>query len=243
MSTFIYAHRGASGDAPENTLEAFDLAVRAGADGVELDVHCCRSGELVVAHDETVDRVSDGTGLIRDLSLSELKQLRFNRTHPEYENARIPLLSEVFQLLRPTGLRINIELKNSIVDYPELERKVLEAAAREFSLDRILFSSFNHHSMLRMKRLDSSVSCGLLYEAVLVRPWEYARVLGMDAIHPHYSEVLLPGGECAAAHNAGIRVNTWTVNSPEAVSAVLREGADILITNYPAQALKIAARG
>ena len=243
MSTLIYAHRGASGDAPENTLEAFDLAVRAGADGVELDVHCCRSGELVVAHDETVDRVSDGTGLIRDLSLSELKQLRFNRTHPEYENARIPLLSEVFQLLRPTGLRINIELKNSIVDYPELERKVLEAAAREFSLDRILFSSFNHHSMLRMKRLDSSVSCGLLYEAVLVRPWEYARGLGMDAIHPHYSEVLLPGGECAAAHNAGIRVNTWTVNSPEAVSAVLREGADILITNYPAQALKIAARG
>ena len=243
MSTLIYAHRGASGDAPENTLEAFDLAVRAGADGVELDVHCCRSGELVVAHDETVDRVSDGTGLIRDLSLSELKRLRFNRTHPEYENARLPLLSEVFQLLRPTGLGINIELKNSIVDYPDLEQKVLEAAAREFSLDRILFSSFNHQSMLRMKRLDSSVSCGLLYEAVLVRPWEYARGLGMDAIHPHYSEVLLSGGECAAAHNAGIRVNTWTVNSPEAVSAVLREGADILITNYPAQALKIAARG
>ena len=243
MSTLIYAHRGASGDAPENTLEAFDLAVRAGADGVELDVHCCRSGELVVAHDEMVDRVSDGTGQIRDLSLSELKRLRFNRTHPEYENARIPLLSEVFQLLRPTGLRINIELKNSIVDYPDLERKVLEAAAREFSLDRILFSSFNHHSMLRMKQLDSSVLCGLLYEAVLVRPWEYARSLGMDAIHPHYSEVLLPGGECAAAHNAGVRVNTWTVNSPEAVSAVLREGADILITNYPAQALKIAARG
>ena len=243
MSTLIYAHRGASGDAPENTLEAFDLAVRAGADGVELDVHCCRSGELVVAHDEMVDRVSDGTGQIRDLSLSELKRLRFNRTHPEYENARIPLLSEVFQLLRPTGLRINIELKNSIVDYPDLERKVLEAAAREFSLDRILFSSFNHHSMLRMKQLDSSVLCGLLYEAVLVRPWEYARRLGMDAIHPHYSEVLLPGGGCVAAHNAGVRVNTWTVNSPEAVSAVLREGADILITNYPAQALKIAARG
>ena len=129
------------------------------------------------------------------------------------------------------------------MDYPDLERKVLEAAAREFSLDRILFSSFNHHSMLRMKQLDSSVLCGLLYEAVLVRPWEYARSLGMDAIHPHYSEVLLPGGECAAAHNAGVRVNTWTVNSSEAVSAVLREGADILITNYPAQALKIAARG
>ena len=243
MSTLIYAHRGASGDAPENTLEAFELAVRAGADGVELDVHLCRTGELVVAHDETVDRVSDGTGFIRDLSLSELKHLRFNRTHPEYANARLPLLSEVFQLLRPTGLNINIELKNSLIDYPDLERRVLESAEREFGLDRILFSSFNHLSMLRMKQLNPSVRCGLLYEAVLVRPWEYARSLGLDAIHPHYSEVLLSGGECAAAHESGISVNTWTVNAPEAIEAVLREGADILITNYPVQALKSAKRG
>ncbi len=246
MATLIYAHRGASGEAPENTLEAFDLAARMGADGVELDVHICRSGELVVAHDETVDRVSDGSGMIRDLSLSELKSLSFNRTKrekPEYRTARIPLLSEVFGLLRPTGLSINIELKNSIVDYPQLEQKVLEEAARDFDLNRVLFSSFNHLSMLRMKKLDPSVKCGLLYEAVLVRPWEYANSLGMDAIHPHYAEVIFSAGECAAAHRAGIRVNTWTVNTPEAMDAVLREGADILITNYPDQALKRTTRG
>ena len=243
MNTLIFGHRGASAEAPENTLEAFELAARAGADGVELDVHCCRSGELVVAHDETVDRVSDGTGMIRDMTLSQLKALRFNRTHPEFKNARIPLLSEVFQLLRPAGLRINIELKNSIVDYPDLERKVLEAVGKDFSLDRVLFSSFNHHSMIRMKQLDPSVPCGLLYEGVFIRPWEYAARLGMDAIHPHWSEVLLPGGECTSAHAAGIRVNTWTVNSSEAIASVLKEGADILITNDPAYALKIAALG
>jgi glycerophosphoryl diester phosphodiesterase len=210
---------------------------------VELDVHCCRSGELVVAHDETVDRVSDGTGMIRDMTLSHLKALRFNRTHPEFKNARIPLLSEVFQLLRPSGLRINIELKNSIVDYPDLERKVLDAVGKDFDPDRVLFSSFNHHSMIRMKQLDSSVPCGLLYEGVFIRPWEYAARLGMDAIHPHWSEVLLPGGECASAHAAGIRVNTWTVNSSETIASVLKEGADILITNDPAYALKIATLG
>ena len=243
MATRIFGHRGASGAAPENTLEAFELAARMGADGVELDVHLCRSGELVVAHDESVDRVSDGTGMIRDLTLRELKSLVFNRTFPEYRNARIPLLSEVFQLLRNTGLSINIELKNSIVDYPDLERKVLEAAARDFDLSRVLFSSFNHYSMLRMKQMERSVPCGLLYEAVLVKPWEYAKRLGMDAVHPHFSEVLLPGGECVSAHAAGIQVNTWTVNSPEAMDAVLREGADILITNYPDQALKRATRG
>lgn len=243
MSTRIFAHRGASGTAPENTLEAFDLAARMGACGVELDVHICRSGELVVAHDETVDRVSNGTGRIADLSLSELKSLDFSRTHPEYRNARLPLLSEVFQLLRPAGLEINIELKNSIIDYPDLERKVLEEAAREFDLSRVIFSSFNHHSMLRMKMLAPSVPCGLLYEAALVRPWEYAEKLGMDAIHPHYSEVLLSPGECAAAHEAGIRINTWTVNTPEDQDAVLKAGVDILITNYPDQALKRAALG
>ena len=129
------------------------------------------------------------------------------------------------------------------MDYPDLERKVLEAVARDFDLCRVLFSSFNHHSMLRMKQLDPSVPCGLLYEAILIRPWEYAKRLGMDAVHPHYSEVLLPGGECAAAHAAGIRVNTWTVNAPEAMESVIREGADILITNYPDQALKITKRG
>lgn len=243
MNARIFAHRGASGSAPENTLEAFDLAARMGAHGVELDVHICRTGELVVAHDERVDRVSDGTGRIADLSLSELKSFVFSRTHPEYKNARLPLLSEVFQLLRPAGLAINIELKNSIIDYPDLERKVLEEAAREFDLSRVIFSSFNHHSMLRMKKLEPSVSCGLLYEAALIRPWEYAQRLGMDAIHPHFSEVLLESTLCAEAHSAGIRVHPWTVNTPEDMDAVLRAGADILITNYPDQALKRAAAG
>ncbi|MCR5296955.1 MAG: glycerophosphodiester phosphodiesterase [Clostridiales bacterium] len=239
MSALIFGHRGASGYAPENTLEAFELAARMGAQGVELDVHICASGELVVAHDETVDRVSNGSGRIMDHSLTQLKRLTFNRTHPEVAGARIPLLSEVFELLSPTGLQINIELKNSEIDYPDLERKTLELAAREFSTDRIIFSSFNHYSMLRMKALDSSLRCGLLYDATLVSPWEYAKKLGMDAIHPRYSEVLVPGGECAEAHRAGISVNTWTVNSVRDISAVLAEGADIVITNYPDLALSL----
>ena len=131
MNQYIFGHRGASAYAPENTLEAFKLAADMGAHGVELDVHICKSGELVVAHDETVDRVSDGHGLIKDMTLSELKALHFNKTHPEYKDARLPTLQEVFQLLRPTGLRINVELKNSAIDYPELEKRVIELAVQE----------------------------------------------------------------------------------------------------------------
>ena len=230
MEQLIFAHRGASAYAPENTLEAFKMAVDMGAHGVELDVHICRSGELVVTHDETVERVSDGRGWVRDLTLSDLKSLRFNRTHPEYADARIPTLQEVFELLKPTDLKINIELKNSLIDYPDLEKNVIELAAKEFSLDRVIFSSFSHRSMLRVKDIDADLCCGLLYEASLIRPWAYAVALGVDAIHPHFSELITPGGECAAAHKAGIRVNTWTVNTREDMTTVLREGADILMT-------------
>ena len=211
----IYAHRGASGAAPENTLEAFDLAARMGAQGVELDVHLTRDGELVVTHDETVERVSDGQGWVKDLTLKELKALHFNRTK----------------------LGINIELKNSCVNYPDLEKRVIELAAREFNLERVIFSSFNHYSMLKVKQMDPGLICGLLYDATLVRPWAYANALGMDALHPMYTELLIPGGECAAAHQAGVRVHTWTVNEEEDIRNVLLEGADIVITNYPDRAL------
>lgn len=245
MKQKVFGHRGASGTAPENTLEAFELAARMGADGVELDVQITRDGELVVIHDETIERVSDGEGAVRDWTLADLKRLRFNRTIPgdAWRNARIPTLGEVFDLLRPTGLAINIELKNSRVDYPRLEERVAELAAARFDLKRILFSSFSHRSMVRMKALDASLYCGLLYEASLIRPWEYAASLGMDAIHPHFSEVLVPGGECAEAHRAGIEVNTWTVNTEEDIRQVLAEGADTVITNYPERALRCREEG
>ena len=239
MNQKIYAHRGASDQAPENTLEAFDLAIQMGAHGVELDVHICRDGELVVSHDESIERVSNGTGFLCDLTLKELKSLSFNRTKPEYQGTRIPTLKEVFELLRPTGLGINIELKNSLIESPELERRVVEMTAREFSLDRVIFSSFNHYSMMRLKELDPSLSCGLLYEASLVSPWEYAGQLGMEALHPHYSQVITPGGFCESCHKAGIAVHTWTVNTKEEIRRVLKEGADILITNCPDVAVRL----
>lgn len=239
MKQSIFGHRGASGYAPENTLEAFELAVRMGADGVELDVHLTKDGELVVTHDERIDRVSDGTGLVAEHTLAELKKLRFNKTFPEYADARIPTLKEVFELIRPTGLRINTELKNSYIDYPNLEQRVIELAAKEGMLDRLIFSSFNHYSMQRVKAIDRSLFCGLLYEATLVNSWDYAAALGMDALHPHFSEVLVPGGECEKAHARGIAVNTWTVNTEEDLRAVFLAGADVIITNYPDRALQI----
>ncbi len=240
MPRRVYGHRGASGYAPENTLEAFELAARQGAHGIELDVHMSRDGELVVAHDETVDRVSDGTGRLRDLSLLELKRLRFNKTHPEYRDARIPTLGEVFELLDGFGIRINVELKNNLVDYPDMEKRCVELAARMGMTDRVIYSSFNHHSLVRVKAIDPSIYCGILYECAMVRPWEYAKALGMNALHPHFSELRVPG-ECDKAHALGLDVNPWTVNEEEHIRMTFDAGADWVITNYPDRALAVLA--
>lgn len=237
MSVLICGHRGASGYAPENTLEAFSLAIELKADAVELDVHLSRDGELIVAHDERVDRVSNGTGLICMMSLKDLKRLDFNSLHPEYAAAKAPTLKEVFELIKPSGSSINVELKNSRIRYEGLEEKCLDLAAELGMEDRVLYSSFNHHSMLKIKRFNASAKCGLLYDCCLIEPWDYAKRLGMDAIHPHYSELLLNPDEGEASRKMGLMINTWTVNDERDMKKLVENGANMIITNYPDRAI------
>ena len=239
MSTLIYAHRGASGYAPENTLAAFSLAVEQGAEGVELDVQFTRDKHIIVTHDERIDRVSDGSGRVCDLSLKDIKKRKFGINHIGYEEEKAPTLSEVLELLKDTNLNINIELKNSVIPYIGLEEACLELVARLSMEDRVLYSSFNHYSMLELKQLNSAASCGVLYNCHLINPWEYATTLKVDAIHPHYSEILLTPEECDKAHEAGLEVNTWTVNEEPDMRKVILAGADILITNYPDRAIAL----
>ena len=112
--TKIYAHRGASGYAPENTLEAFYIAMQQGADGIELDVQLTKDGEVVVIHDETINRVSNGKGKVMDYTLAELKQFSFHNHMDMYKNVRIPTLQEVLDLVKPGKMEVNIELKTGI---------------------------------------------------------------------------------------------------------------------------------
>lgn len=232
----ICGHRGASGYAPENTLEAFQLAAEQGADAVELDVHLTRDGALLVAHDEKIDRVSDGTGLIAEQTLAQLKKFNFNRLHPEYENAKAPTLSEVYELLKPLGLVINVELKTGINPYPGIEEKALELAAKMGMEDRVLYSSFNHASLERLQALKPDAYCGALYDGILLRPWRYARDNKLNALHPHYRNVIFLPEYCRKAHKAGIEVNVWTVNSEREMKAMIEAEVDMMITNYPDRA-------
>lgn len=242
MQIQVWAHRGASAYAPENTMEAFALAVEQRADGIELDVHLSADGEVVVAHDETVDRVSDGTGRIVQMTLAELRRLHFNQVKPDYSAmARVPTLREVLDLLRPTNLVLNIELKNSIEAYPGMEQRCIDLVRAAGMRDRVWYSSFNHHSLKQIKAIDPGAPCGILYSSTMVEPWSYARNLGLDALHPHFSELLIPD-EVPQSHTAGVRIHTWTVNETEHLEAVARTGVDAIITNFPDRALRVLGR-
>ena len=131
------------------------------ADGIELDVQLSKDGEIVVAHDERLERVCDGTGYLNDHTLKELKSLDFSKTHSGTV-CRIPTLSEVFSLVKPSALNINIELKNTERLYPELPQKLL-ALVKEYGMEeRVIYSSFNHYSLMHIKKIDARAKIGLL---------------------------------------------------------------------------------
>ena len=239
MKTKVWAHRGASAYAPENTLEAFLLAAEQGADGVELDVQLTKDGEMVVVHDEEIDRVSDGSGFVKDYTLAELKTLNFNKTHPEYQDVKIPTLREVYEALKPTGMTINVELKTGIFWYKDLEKKVLELTKEMEMEDRVIYSSFNHYSLIRMKELEPSVRTGILYADGIVNVWDYAKkTVGADALHPLYYNIQYPG-YLEKTRDLGLKTHAWTVNEEADMKALAKAGIEAIITNYPDKARKI----
>ena len=161
--TQVWGHRGASGYAPENTLDAFVLALEQGADGIELDVQLTKDGELVVIHDERIDRTGSGIGFVKDHTLAELKKMKFNRTVPGYKAVTLPTLKEVYELFQDNRKMINVEIKTGIFFYPAIEDKVLELTAAMGMENRVIYSSFNHQTMVNLKKMNPAAVCGLLY--------------------------------------------------------------------------------
>lgn len=237
--SLVWAHRGASGYAPENTLEAFKLAVEMGADGVELDVQLTKDNQIVVIHDEWIDRTSNGKGWVKDMTLEELRKYNYNKTHPEYEHADIPTLREVYELLKPTGLTVNVELKTGVVFYDDLERKVIELTKEMGMEDRVLYSSFNHYTCVKIHELEPEAYVGFLYSDGIIDIAQYAKNYGANALHPALYNLQYPNYMKDAAQN-GLDVNVWTVNEPEHLVMASQMKVNALITNYPDRALKIA---
>ena len=235
----IYAHRGASGYAPENTLRAFALAADMGADGVELDVQISKDGRLVVFHDDELSRLTGFTGSVADYTYAELCRMPVIHAVDATERDVAPLLEDVLALLHERGLSVSIELKNSRAAFPALEEKTIEAVEKAGMREKTIYSSFNHYSLLKVRRLDPNAVCGLLYDAMLYQPWDYARQLGVQALHPHFSEPTFVTGEVEAAHRLGLSVNVWTVNEEADLRRMAEMNCDGIISNYPDVALRV----
>lgn len=234
--TAIWAHRGSRLRAPENTIPAFDLAVAEGADGIELDVHLTADGHLVVRHDPDVTFPSGETALIRDLTLHQLAGVDVGSDASGA--ARIPQLAEVFELLAPTGLVLNVEVKNGPVLYPGIEDAVIAAHRASGMPDRLVYSSFNHLTLVALREREPGLSIAPLYEEALVDPWDYARHMGADAVHPYFPSLGL-AGMIEGFRGAGVAVRAWTVNAEADMRALIGARIDAIITDDPAAALAI----
>ena len=232
--TKVWAHRGASGFdtqyAPENTMPAFEKAVQMGADGIETDVQLSRDGVVMICHDEKIDRTSDGSGYLKDYTLKELKQFSFSKPHPEYGRVEIPTLEELLAFLKDTNITLNIELKTGLIYYDDLEKKTLDLVRRYGMDERVIYSSFNHYSLQKLRIIYPDVKIGLLISDDYISV-DDIRTLGANAIHP--AAGISQNRRIRKWHDAGCDVNVWTVDRKVEMLRLSTLGADAIITDCP----------
>lgn len=233
--TLNWAHRGASGHAPQNTLAAFLLAAEIGADGIELDVHLSADGEAVVIHDDTVDATTNGQGRVSAMTLAELKALDAGSWFdPRFAGERIPTLQEVFDAVGQR-LLINVEIKVEAGYHPpDQEAETVRLIEDNNLVERVIISSFSISSLRRVCRLNPSIALGLLYARVETPFFPtLARLLGAryEALHPQFS--LVDARYMEKARRRGLHVNAWTANEVSDMRRLIDIGANGIITNYP----------
>lgn len=211
---------------------AFQKALEAGADGIEMDVQLTKDGQLVVIHDERVDRTTNGTGFVRDFTLDELKQLNASYLYKDKTGVvAIPTFDEYCNWVKDTPLVTNVELKTGVYPYPGIEEKVWAMLQQYHLEDKVIISSFNHYSILHMKKIAPNVKYGLLTETWLVNPGAYTKALGVACYHPYYGS--LTDDVIDELQAQGIEINTFTVNDEDAVKRLLAKKIDIVIGNFP----------
>jgi glycerophosphoryl diester phosphodiesterase len=235
----VIAHRGASAHAPENTLDAIALAIEQHADGIELDVKLSSDRAVVVMHDATVDRTTNGSGAVHQLSLAQLSLLDAGA------GQQIPTLDEVFELIKPApGFLINIEITNYDTPSDGLEREVVAVVKRHGIPERVLYSSFNHLLIRRVAQLDPDVPRALLTHPKMplpLRDYWLAPLIRHQFRHPHYTTVTPKSVETLRA--TGIGTNVWTVNDREVIKRCIDAGVSGLIGDSPVTMREVLATG
>jgi len=236
----VTAHRGFSGDAPENTLAAFKKAMEVGSDMMELDVRFSKDGQIVVMHDDTLDRTTNGRGKVSDYTLKELKQFDAGSWFaPQFSGEHIPTLVEVLELAKGK-IRVNIEIKDeSLGRYKitDLADRALQEVKKAGMEDQVIYVSFYPVALERIQERDSRLWVGLLYH----RPWNSLHEVTGGKSFPVLGlrNSYLTKGKIDKIHQQGMKVNVYTVNSEEEMEQFIRWGVDGIITNHPDRLIKI----
>ena len=235
----VIAHRGASAYAPENTFAAFELARKQNAYGIELDAQRTADGNIVVIHDFTLDRTSNGSGAVASKTLAELRALDFGGWFAGgdgFSGEKIPTLDEVLDYIAGNNMVLNIELKVQPTDY---NAGMIKLAADKIKaagvVDRIIVSSFDHRSLVDIKEYFPALKTGILYSCNMYNVWDYAAAFGADFIHPMHQN--LTADTIAGCRARGIGVNAWTADASDDIKRLRDIGADAVITNRPDEAL------
>lgn len=231
----IFAHRGFSLQYPENTMTAFRKALEAGADGIEMDARLTQDGKIVIMHDPTIDRTTNGKGKVRDMLLQEILGLDAGiKKGVVFENERVPMLEQVFAELGGK-LLLNIELCNyDEGDNRQLANQTVELIEKYKLVDSVIISSFRFNNLVYVKDKNPGISCGLLAKQGLMGL--FARNLlnhsvSVDALHPYYTDV--NAGLIRKEQQCGRKVRAWSVNDPQDIRQLYELGVDAIFTDDP----------
>lgn len=236
---FVLAHRGASANAPENTLAAFREGLAQGAQGVELDVHLTADGKLCVIHDHELGRTTTGSGLVHEKTMEQLKREDAGGWFgPAFAGERVPELDEVLAVF-PEGHLINIEIKSGPVRYPGIGRRVAEAIGAWKEKHRLLISSFDHQVLEEVYQTEPALPLGLLFEARLYRLESYIQSLPYPVHAVHVWHQLVDRELVEEAHKLGLLVLPYTVDHEHDVARLAEAGVDGLISNGPGRVLSL----
>jgi glycerophosphoryl diester phosphodiesterase len=237
----IFAHRGAKAHAPENTLAAFHFAVKQGAPAIELDAKLSADGEIVIFHDLTLDRTTNGTGPLKSKTLAELKELDAGSYFStQYQGEKIPTLAEVFEAVGQQAF-INIELTNYASPKDQLPDKVVALVQHYGYQDIVMFSSFNHLVLQRAHQICPEIPLGLLaYPGIFgapARSWIGRKWISYQALHPATMDA--KPKLIQKAHQLGKRVHVYTVNLRHDMIRLYQAGVDGIFTDDPSLALDV----
>ncbi|MCK4578779.1 MAG: hypothetical protein KAU50_08305 [Candidatus Marinimicrobia bacterium] len=231
----LFAHRGVPSRAPENTIPAFEEAIRSGVDGIELDVMETADGQLVVRHDWDLERTTDGTGYVWEHSYADIRQ--FNASHSwsgDFARTAVPTVGEVLDII-PASMLVNIEIKSYHWRSTALEDKVVAEVRRRGMVDRTIISSFNPFSLLKVKRLEPRLAIGFIWWDINM-PWVLRRPYLLPLVRPdflHATDRVVTPRVVKWVHLLGMKIYVWTVNNRPAIEHFKAIGADGIFTDFP----------